>query len=86
MLVALSGLTLAQTKATNTTADALVHLPNYCTTYPDAKLQCQGSNMILRLHRDASYLSVPEAHSRASGNLFLSTKLSTNLLPTMDPS
>ena len=85
MLVALNGLASAQTKATSTTADALVHLLNYCTTYPDATIQYHASDMILHLHSDASYLSLPEARSRAGGHLFLSTKPSTKPTPNNGP-
>jgi hypothetical protein len=85
MLVALNGLASAQTKVTNATANALVHLLNYCITYPDAKIQYHASNMILHLHSDASYLSLPEARSRAGGYLFLSTKPSTKPTPNNGP-
>jgi hypothetical protein len=40
-------------------------------THPDAKICYHASDMILNVHSDASYLSAPRAHSRASGYFFL---------------
>ena len=40
-------------------------------THPDAKIRYYASDMILNVHSDASYLSVPNARSRAAGIFFL---------------
>ena len=40
-------------------------------THPDATIRYYASDMILNVHSDASYLSVPNARSRAAGIFFL---------------
>ncbi len=42
-------------------------------TQEDAVLSYHASDMVLAVHSDASYLSEPEAHSRAGGHFFLSS-------------
>jgi hypothetical protein len=74
MLHALNALSAAQSKGTQATAEALVHLLNYCTTYPNATIRYRASDMILHIHSDASYLTESEARSRAGGHHFLSDK------------
>ena len=61
MLVALSTLGSAQSKGTEKTMEAAVHLLNYAATHPDAKVRFRASDMVLHIHSDASYLSEPEA-------------------------
>ena len=46
---------------------------DYVATQEDAVLTYNKSDMILAVHRDASYLSEPKARSRADGHFFLST-------------
>ena len=41
------------------------------TTHPNAKLRYYASDMVLNVHSDASYLSAPNARSRAAGYYFL---------------
>ena len=38
-------------------AKAIIQLIDYYETYPNSKLMYTNSNMVLRIHRDASYLS-----------------------------
>jgi hypothetical protein len=45
------------------TADKIIKLLNYCTTYPEATLYYHASDMILNIHSDASHLSEREAKS-----------------------
>ena len=40
-------------------------------THPNAKLRYYASDMVLNVHSDASYLSAPNARSRAAGYYFL---------------
>jgi hypothetical protein len=47
-------------------------LLDYVATHPDAIVSYAKSNMILGVHSDASYLSEPNARSRAGGHFFLS--------------
>eukprot|EP00804_Cyclotella_cryptica_P000097 CCRYP_013741-RA/>CCRYP_013741-RA protein AED:0.45 eAED:0.45 QI:0/0/0/1/0/0/2/0/125 len=44
---------------------------DYTATHPDAEIRYHASDMILNVHSDASYLSVPNARSRAAGIFFL---------------
>jgi hypothetical protein len=58
------------------TTDTLKHteqLLDYLATQEEAVLTYNASDMILAGHSDASYLSEPEARSRAGGHFFLSS-------------
>ncbi len=83
MLVALNAISASQSKATENTAAAIVHLLDYAATHPNAILRYQRSDMVLHIHSDASYLSAPEARSRAGGHHFLSSRPAD---PTKAPS
>jgi hypothetical protein len=50
-----------------------LQLLDYLATQEDAVLSYYASNMVLAVHSNASYLSKPEACSRAGGHLFLSS-------------
>eukprot|EP00957_Ditylum_brightwellii_P120381 9185224-Ditylum_brightwellii.AAC.1 len=65
MLVATGTIAATQTKGTQETAKAVMHLLNYATTHPNAVICYHRSDMILKIHSDASYLSEREARSRA---------------------
>jgi len=71
MLPAIGSLAAAQSKATETTAKACTKLLNYAATHPDAVVPYHKSEMILRIHSDASYLSETKARSRAGGFFYL---------------
>jgi hypothetical protein len=49
-----------QSKATNSTADKVIKLLNYCSTHPETKIGYHASDMILHIYSDASYLSEKE--------------------------
>ena len=49
-------------------------LIDYLQTHPNATIRYVASEMILNIHSDASYLSEPNAKSRASGHFFLGSK------------
>jgi hypothetical protein len=72
MLVALGSIAATQAHATDTTAAAVIQLLNYAATHPDATIRYHASDMVLYDHSDASYLSEPQARSRAGGHFFLS--------------
>eukprot|EP00957_Ditylum_brightwellii_P075610 5746634-Ditylum_brightwellii.AAC.1 len=65
MLVALGTIVAVQNQGTQNTADAVEHLLDYCTSHPDVVIRYCPSDMILRVHSNASYLSEPKARSRA---------------------
>ena len=71
LLTALSSISSAQSKGTQATYDATMQLLDYCHTHPDARVRFYASDMLLRIHSDASYLSEPEARSRAGGYFYL---------------
>jgi len=50
-----------------------LQLLDYLATQEDAVLSYHASDMVLAVHSDASYLSKPEARSRAGGHFFLSS-------------
>eukprot|EP00957_Ditylum_brightwellii_P202448 15330222-Ditylum_brightwellii.AAC.1 len=68
LLMGLNTLGSQQATATEETAKAVVMILDYCATYPDAVLRYHRSDMILHVYSDASYLSEPEARSRAGGH------------------
>jgi hypothetical protein len=82
MLHALNALAAAQKNGTQATAQALVHFLNYCATHPDATICYRASDMILHIHSDASYLTEPEARSRAGGHHYLGDKNSHTKPPS----
>jgi len=68
---ALSELSSLQTNATENTMKRCRHFLDYMATHPNAKIRYYASQMILNVHSDASYLSAPNARSRAAGYFFL---------------
>ena len=85
LLVALGSLASAQSKATDATMDALIHLLNYCATHPNATIRYKASDMILHISSDASYLSVDGARSRFGGYFFLSKSIGHQAPEPSDP-
>ena len=72
IIVILGDLAIEQTKCTKPTIKAVTHLLNYAATHTNAILRYHKSEMILHIHSDGSYLSVPKAQNRAGGYFFLS--------------
>ena len=86
MLVALGTIAEQQSKATVKTMEAVTNLLNYAATHPDAVIQYNKSDMTLHVDSDASYMSMPEARSRAGGFFYLSTTSKpANLAPVSQP-
>jgi len=77
ILVALGSIASQQNKPTETTAAAVTKLLNYVATHPNAVIRYHRSDMILHVHSDASYLSEPQARSRAGGHFYLSNSNSS---------
>ena len=74
VLVALSSIASAQETPTELTKSLVKWLLDYVATHPDAILTYEKSDMILTVHSDASYLSGPQAKSRAGGHFFLTSE------------
>ena len=71
ILPALSDISSEQSKATTNTEKQVAKLLNYLASNPQAEIQYIVSGIQLAIHEDASYLSVAQARSRASGVHFL---------------
>ena len=67
-----------QSKATVETEQQIHKLLDYLATHPNATITYRRSKMNLVIHSDASYLSAPNARSRAGGYFFLSEYTSNN--------
>jgi hypothetical protein len=74
MLMTLSTIAAQQSKAIQNTIKATNHLLDYCHTHPNATLKYRASNMILKIHSDASYLAEPKGRSRGGGHYYLGDK------------
>ena len=74
MAHALNTLASAQANGTQQTKKAMTHFLQYCATHPNAKIRFKASDMILKIHSDASYLTAKEARSRVGGFLYLGNK------------
>jgi Reverse transcriptase (RNA-dependent DNA polymerase) len=70
-LVQLGRLGTQQSKPTKLTEAAAHHFLRYVATWPDAMLVFHASDMVLKVSSDASYLSEPNARSRAGGYHYL---------------
>jgi hypothetical protein len=74
MNVALSALALQQTKGTQQTKQDATKFLNYCATHLHATIRYHASDMILKIHSNASYNSEPQARSRMGGHFYLGNK------------
>jgi hypothetical protein len=70
----LNDIATEQTKAMKKTQAAPNQMLDYLASHPDATIRYYASDMILNIHRDASYLSVSNARSRLGGLFFLGNK------------
>jgi hypothetical protein len=71
VLMPLNDIVKEQTKATEKPQAATNQMLDYLATHPDAIIPYHASDMVLRIHSDASYLSVSNARSRLGGLFFL---------------
>ena len=74
ILVTLRKLSHMQAKPTQLTLQIIQNLLDYCATNPNATIRYTPSDMILKIHSDASYLSEPKALSRCGGHFYLGSK------------
>ena len=72
--VALGTIASQQSKATEETNQAVNQLLDYCATHPNATIRYHASDMVLRIHSDASYHSEKDARSRSGGHFYLGNK------------
>ena len=71
LLATLSVIGTQQAAATENTAKAVNQLLDYVATYPADGITYRASTMVLAAHSDASYLTEPNARSRAGAHIFL---------------
>ena len=57
----------------------MLHFLNYCATHPDATVRFSASDMILKIHSDASYLTESHARSRVGGYFYMGNKDNSKL-------
>ena len=74
ILMALSIIATEQTQGTQTTKEKAEHFLTSATTHPNTTIKFYKSNMILKIHSDASYLSEQQGRSHAGGHFYLGNK------------
>ena len=72
IIPALSKISSEQSKVTKNTEKQVAKVLNYLASNPHAEIYYMASGIQLSIHSDASYLSVSQARSWASGVHFLS--------------
>jgi hypothetical protein len=81
LLMPLSALASQVSTATTTTIKAVSHLLDYCSTHPESTIRYYASDMQLKIHSDASYLSEPKSKSRIGGYFYLGGKTDSRMKP-----
>jgi hypothetical protein len=81
LLMPLSALASQLSTTTTTTIKYVSHLLYYCSTHPEATSRYYASDMQLKIHSDASYLSEPKSKSRIGGFFYLGGKTSSSMKP-----
>jgi hypothetical protein len=71
LLTPLSALASQQSSPTEETMKLTKQFLDYMSTMDEAILTFNASDMVLAIHSDASYLSEPNARSRAGGHMFM---------------
>ena len=74
MLMALSIIATEQTQGTQTTKEKAEHFLTYAAMHPNATIKFYKSNMILKIHSDASFLSERQGRSHAGGHFYLGNR------------
>jgi hypothetical protein len=71
VLMALSAISVKQTKAMAKTMGKCIQLLNYLASNSEAKVRYYAFDMIMNIHLDASYLLEAGVQSRAYGQFFM---------------
>ena len=74
MVPVLNSLSASQSKPTASTNQDITQFLDYTATHPDATIRYNGSDMILHVHSDASFLCEPNSKNRIGG-FYLKQKL-----------
>ena len=78
MLMALIIIATEQTQGTQTTKEKAEHFLTYATMHPNATIKFYKSDMILKIHSDASYLLERKGRSCTGGHFYLGNRDETN--------
>ena len=81
MLTALSIIATEQTQGTHTTKAKAQHFLTYAASHPNATIKFYKSDMILKIHSNASYISERQGRSRAGGHFYLGNQEDTPYPP-----
>jgi hypothetical protein len=81
ILVPLSTLASQLSTATSATIDDVSHLRDYYSTHPEVSIRCYTSDMQLKIHSDASYVSEPKAKSIIGDYFYLGNKTNPSTKP-----
>jgi hypothetical protein len=81
LIVPLRTLVSQLSTATLSTIDAISYLLDYCSTNPESSIRYYASDMQLKIHSDASYLSEPKDRSRLGGYFYLGNKNNSSTKP-----
>jgi hypothetical protein len=81
LLVSLSALASQLSTAAATTIKAVSHLLEYCSTHPESTIRYFASDLQLKIHSDASYLSESKDKSRSGGYFYLGGKYDSRMKP-----
>ena len=73
LLCPVSAIASQSSNPTQDTTERTLQLLDYLATQEEAIITYNASEMVLAAHSDASYLSEPQARSRAGGHFFLSS-------------
>ena len=71
LLLTLNNIAAEQSQATTDTEKQIHKLLNYVATHHNASITYNASNMILKIHSDASYLSAKHSRSRAGRYFYM---------------
>ena len=71
---ALSIIATEQTQGTQTTKVKAEHFLTYAATHPNTTIKCYKSDMISKIHSDASYLSEQQGRSCTGGHFYLGNR------------
>jgi hypothetical protein len=71
LLMAFGTIAAQQAKGTTTMNDAVNQLLDYCHKHPNAIVRYRASDMVLKIHSDASYLSEAKARSCAGDHFYM---------------
>ena len=74
MLMALSIIVMEQTQGTQTTKEKAEHFLTYTSMHPNATIKYYKSDMILKIHSNASYLSKSQGRSCTGGHFYLGNR------------